>query len=283
MHRLMLVSAGNMFFALCAFTAVISPVPRTRDATADQTAVAPQETRVEDFPGIAVQRAAGGVTGGPHDLSKLTGRFRDTCSACHVPHVLGVRAESEPGAAANPNVQSGHALQEDAQSGAPKTGGAEGQKLGVHPVEAGEAKHPSVESAGAGASLQMYRIEGQRSALTPGRFTPGPTSLICLSCHDGTVASSAIGGAHALLSGVRDGFDIPDGFVWRDHPIGVEYPAHQKGYVPLSKIVAQARIRLPAQRVECISCHDPHNAAGEPYLLSVSNRRSALCLSCHVK
>ncbi len=283
MQRLMLVSAGNMVFALCAFAAVMSPALQTPDATSGKSAATRQTTGVEDPPGIAVQRAAGGVTGGPHDLSKLTGRFRDTCSACHVPHVLGVRAESEPGAATNPNAPSGRASQEDAERGVPKTGGTEGQKPGAQPVEADAAEHPSVENAGAGASLQMYRIEGQRSALTPGRFTPGPTSLICLSCHDGTVASSAIGGAHALLSGVRDGFDVPDGFVWRDHPIGVEYPAQKKGYVPLSKIEAQGHIRLPAQRVECVSCHDPHNAAGEPYLLSVSNRRSALCLSCHVK
>lgn len=283
MHRLMLVSAGNLACALCAFGAVMIPAWRIPDAAADESVATRQASRVEDPPNIAVQRAAGGVTGGPHDLSKLTGRFRDTCSACHVPHVLGVRVESEPGDAANPNMQSGRASQEDAESGAPKDGGAEGQKHGAQPGEPDDAENPSVESAGAGASLQMYRIEGQRSALSPGRFTPGPTSLICLSCHDGTVATSAIGGAHALLSGVRDGFDVPDGFVWRDHPIGIEYPLQKKGYEPLSKIEAQGHIRLPGQRVECVSCHDPHNAAGEPYLLSVSNRRSALCLSCHVK
>jgi len=35
--------------------------------------------------------------------------------------------------------------------------------------------------------------------------------------------------------------------------------------------------------VECVSCHDPHNAAGFEKMLVMSNRRSALCLACHEK
>ncbi|GIK17578.1 MAG: hypothetical protein BroJett003_25420 [Planctomycetota bacterium] len=131
--------------------------------------------------------------------------------------------------------------------------------------------------------LEMYRIEGQTAVYEPSRFTPGATSLICLGCHDGTVASSTIGTAHAMLAGVREGFEVPDGFVWRDHPIGVPYPQRERGYAPRSRVESDGRIRLPEGRVECVSCHDPHHAAGEPYLLAMSNRRSALCLACHEK
>jgi predicted CXXCH cytochrome family protein len=42
-------------------------------------------------------------------------------------------------------------------------------------------------------------------------------------------------------------------------------------------------VRLPDGRVECVSCHDPHNQSGTQAMLAVSNRRSALCLTCHVK
>ncbi|MCC7291420.1 MAG: hypothetical protein IT449_05075 [Phycisphaerales bacterium] len=305
MHGLMPALTGKIGAAMGAVAAIMSLASSIPDAAAIGSAAAPQSTAVENRGGNAVQRATGGVTGGAHDLSKLTGRLRDTCSACHVPHVLGIRADSSSrrGDPISPSGATSHreatgsahplgearasdadALRDDpARSGQVGPATHEAELQPPRPEDEGGEVHSAPESAGAGASLQMYRIEGQRSALSPGRFAPGPTSLVCLSCHDGTVASSAIGGAHALLSGVRDGFDVPDGFVWRDHPIGVEYPAQKKGYVPLSKLEAQGHIRLPGQRVECVSCHDPHNAAGEPYLLSVSNRRSALCLSCHVK
>lgn len=137
--------------------------------------------------------------------------------------------------------------------------------------------------AGETPALEFYRIGGQREVLVPDRYTPGPSSLICLSCHNGTVATSAVGSSHAMLGGVREGFDMPEGFALRDHPIGVEYPASGRGYRPLTIVLAEGVVRLPEGRLECVSCHDPHNAAGVEKMLVKSNRRSALCLSCHVK
>lgn len=133
------------------------------------------------------------------------------------------------------------------------------------------------------ATVELFRIQGQRQTFEPGRYTPGPTSLVCLGCHDGTVATSTIGSAHAMLAGVREGFSVPDGFVWRDHPIGVPYPTGNREYRPLSFVTSEGKVRLPEGRIECISCHDPHDSAGVPKMLVMSNRRSALCLACHVK
>lgn len=132
-------------------------------------------------------------------------------------------------------------------------------------------------------AVEMYHIRGQRRVFVPGRYMPGPTSLICLGCHDGTVATSTISSSHALLAGIRQGFQVPDGFVWRDHPIGVPYPKKPKEYRPESFVLAKGKVRLPQGRIECVSCHDPHNASGFPKMLVTSNRRSALCLNCHVK
>lgn len=131
-------------------------------------------------------------------------------------------------------------------------------------------------------AVELYRMGGQRKVFVPGRYTPGPTSLVCLGCHDGTVATSTIGSAHAMLAGVREGFKVPDGFVWRDHPIGVPYPSGRRDYHPEGFVLAK-KIRLPQGRIECISCHDPHNGAGQESMLVSSNRRSALCLTCHIK
>jgi len=131
-------------------------------------------------------------------------------------------------------------------------------------------------------AVELFRIGGQRRVFQPNRYMPGPTSLLCLGCHDGTIATSTMGTSHALLAGMREGFAVPDGFVWRDHPIGIPYPAGRRDYRPKS-FVEKAGIRLPEGRIECISCHDPHNTRGIEHLLATSNRRSALCLTCHVK
>ncbi|MFQ5490578.1 MAG: cytochrome c3 family protein [Phycisphaerae bacterium] len=133
------------------------------------------------------------------------------------------------------------------------------------------------------AAVERYRIQGQRRVFVPGRYTPGPTSLICLGCHDGTVATSTIGSTHALLAGAREGFPMPQGFVWRDHPIGIVYPSGDRGFRPASVVTGKGKVHLPEGRVECVSCHDPHNLSGVPKLLVMSNRRSQLCLSCHIK
>jgi hypothetical protein len=48
-------------------------------------------------------------------------------------------------------------------------------------------------------ALEMYRIPGQRRVFQPDRYTPGPSSLMCLSCHDGTVATSTIASSGGII------------------------------------------------------------------------------------
>ena len=68
-----------------------------------------------------------------------------------------------------------------------------------------------------------------------------------------------------------------------EHPVGVEYPQFDKGYRPLIAVVASGTVTLPDGKVECTSCHDPHDMSDEDYMLVTSNARSALCLICHRK
>jgi predicted CXXCH cytochrome family protein len=147
----------------------------------------------------------------------------------------------------------------------------------IRPTTQPAATQPATQPA-----FEMYRISGQRRVFIPNRYTPGPTSLICFGCHDGTIATSTIGSSHAMLAGVREGFHMPDGFAWRDHPIGVLYPSNPQEYHPQSFVQARG-IRLPDGRIECISCHDPHNEMQRAGMLVMSNRRSNLCLTCHIK
>ena len=118
-----------------------------------------------------------------------------------------------------------------------------------------------------------------------GRVVPGPGTLICIRCHDGTIAKDAVAGAvprkrfanrqHEGLFGVGHGAS--------DHPVGVDYPQFDKAFHPITTVIARGIVFLPNGKVECSSCHDPHNESGVEHMLVASNDRSRLCLACHKK
>jgi len=113
------------------------------------------------------------------------------------------------------------------------------------------------------------------------RSGPGSASLVCLSCHDGTVSGSV----HAQRRSL--GNDLSD-----DHPIGFVYDAalaaedgglHDPGITPSGLGGSIAQDLLVNGRLECTSCHDPHQSTGERPYLRLSNLGSRLCLTCHDK
>lgn len=207
------------------------------------------------------------LVGSPHDFSDRLGGPADVCKACHVPHVQALRplATRAGGTEENPAEEAAAAGSEDAANPSVADG------------VAGDGSDESLQP-----SFESYRIPGQRKVFQTSSYSPGPSSLVCLGCHDGTVATSTIGSSHAMLAGVRAGFEVPDDFVWRDHPIGIEYPRGDPDYRPRSHVLGES-VPLPDGHVECVSCHEPHNRTQLPKMLTKSNSRSALCLTCHVK
>lgn len=134
---------------------------------------------------------------------------------------------------------------------------------------------------------------------TPGQ--PNGVSKLCLSCHDNTVAIDAFGGATGTptdlvatynLGGAKTagyaniGTDLSD-----DHPIGILYDSAlvllDGGLNPLATATTVGSDTIAdmlfSSNVECSSCHDVHNAFGNPNLLYRSNANSELCLTCHAK
>lgn len=118
-----------------------------------------------------------------------------------------------------------------------------------------------------------YAHEPDRYEETSGGSPVDRYSVECLSCHDGVI--SKLNTAVVLKSGsFQHGIGLT-------HPVGVEYPrfGREDEFKPVDAL--PQGIRLFGGKVGCLSCHDPYT--GRKGLLSMDNRRSALCLACHNK
>jgi predicted CXXCH cytochrome family protein len=120
---------------------------------------------------------------------------------------------------------------------------------------------------------------------------PGGASMLCLSCHDGTVALDAFGGGAGTPGNVISGGALIGTDLSNDHPISFTYdsalatadggladPASASS--GLGGTIDQDM--LFAGNMECASCHDVHDNSISPFL-RVSNDASGMCLTCHNK
>ena len=113
---------------------------------------------------------------------------------------------------------------------------------------------------------------------------PGIGTLLCMRCHDGTIARDTFsGGGGRRWANVNNPAFFRTGHGGTDHPVGVDYPSIDRGYRPQAAVLAKRTVQLPDGKVECVSCHDPHNSSGQKYMLVADNARSRLCLTCHRK
>ena len=140
--------------------------------------------------------------------------------------------------------------------------------------------------------------------------TPSPLSLTCLSCHDTAIGEDAgelgygsgavsVDDQHNLFnepySGVSDPNCYachPEGGFWPatewqigpdlsdDHPISMTYPTVAQD--PDFNSPPTGGVKLYNGRVECPSCHNPHDPDNFPFLRE-SVDGSTICLACHKK
>ncbi|MFC2116807.1 cytochrome c3 family protein [Bacteroidota bacterium] len=155
---------------------------------------------------------------------------------------------------------------------------------------------PHNAAAVTGAVLWNHGVSGATfTTYTSGTLqgaigAPDGTSLLCLSCHDGTVGLEDFGGAGGttnLIAGAAlVGTDLSN-----DHPISITYNTTTAGndgglYDPSTANSGLGGTidadLLFSGNVECASCHDVHDNTNGNFL-RISNAASALCLTCHNK
>lgn len=107
-------------------------------------------------------------------------------------------------------------------------------------------------------------------------------SLVCLSCHDGVVAPDVYAGSHAITWYELSTGGVPVGKSrLTSHPIGILYPVGDPKYNSPPALQQSGRLKLVDGRLQCTTCHDPHNTGRHKGMLVMSNERSRMCLSCH--
>lgn len=138
-------------------------------------------------------------------------------------------------------------------------------------------------------NFTMY-TSGTFNATAPAQ--PAGLSRACLSCHDGTVAVDAYGGAAGnpatkIAAGNKANFGTD---LSNDHPISFDYQSSiTNGDLELHPTTDPgiggtiAATLLFTGKMECASCHDVHGTPGIAALLRMDNAGSALCLKCHNK
>lgn len=92
----------------------------------------------------------------------------------------------------------------------------------------------------------------------------------CLTCHDDVVAT----GISPCLAQIC--------MLKSDHSVDKPYPPHDRvGEFATTPRAEAAGVRFLNGRIDCISCHDLRNR--DQYHLRVEDRKSRLCLACHLK
>lgn len=144
------------------------------------------------------------------------------------------------------------------------------------------------------ATFNVYSSVTMNSSATEIAGTTSQ-SLLCLSCHDGTVAVNTLwktptdGTAPGTGTGVLNaagnitGSALIGTDLANDHPINFNYDTSQAGDADIRvRTSVSGSILFFGSTMQCGSCHNVHNPQYTPFL-RLNNAGSALCLACHIK
>jgi predicted CXXCH cytochrome family protein len=135
-----------------------------------------------------------------------------------------------------------------------------------------------------GSTYILYNSSTTQAA--PGQ--PDGSSILCLSCHDGTIAlgnvisrTTPIGFAGGITT-MPPGTSNLSTDLSNDHPVSFVYNAAlaaADGEL-FDPAVLTGPVKLENSKLQCTSCHDPHKNTYTDFLVA-TNQSSALCNYCH--
>lgn len=133
-------------------------------------------------------------------------------------------------------------------------------------------------------SYTLYYSSTQQST----SLSPDGGSLLCLSCHDGTIALGEVLSRTEVISFERGITVLPPGgtnlteFLADDHPISIVYDAALAAadVELVDPSLLTGLVQLREGKVQCTSCHNPHDNILGNFLVE-SNQNSQLCDYCH--
>ncbi len=274
------------------------PVPRTHAGKARRS-LAAVFVCIGILTVIAVSAMGNSIRGSRHDLSWLNQRgygtetgpmtgatfnnYQETCVYCHTPHSSNSTAPMWNRQLPDP---SGYKMYSSPNFDSKVPDAPDGISLaclschdGTVAVDAviNKPRYHDISDAGTHYKMSLEGTAGSES---------------CGKCHNRQEGVyGGIGGAHDasiryLTKDLRD-----------DHPISMSYPTFEldPGFNQPSIMKEDGGRSFPngiqtfeGDKVQCASCHDPHNPdekniEGRDPFLRTSNRNSALCLTCHQK
>ncbi|MCX6154511.1 MAG: multiheme c-type cytochrome [Candidatus Kapabacteria bacterium] len=155
-----------------------------------------------------------------------------------------------------------------------------------HTPHAAKPRNPLWNRDDPGITYSLY----QSTTLHASLGQPDGSSVLCLSCHDGTIALGKVASRSTNITFNSGITTLPSGRsnlgtdLRNDHPISFLYNA--------ALAAANGELRDPSQlsggvtlsnsKVQCTSCHDSHYSI-YPSFLVASTQRSGLCTNCHIR
>jgi len=142
-------------------------------------------------------------------------------------------------------------------------------------------------------SNQNYTAYSSTTSPETGQAQPsaGSPSLLCLSCHDGSVAPGQTQAYGSIaMSGSMKSSDILGANLQGSHPTSMVMPLKDSPDLATSITTAHQTmdqshaIKLVNGNVECTTCHDPHQQSidtASPNFLVRDSSNGQMCLACH--
>jgi predicted CXXCH cytochrome family protein len=147
-----------------------------------------------------------------------------------------------------------------------------------------------------------YDMNDGGGTITERTLTAGfdDKTILCLSCHDGTVAVDSFGGAAGSTymstigtapnspgyaniaegtSGSVAGTDVLD--MSNDHPVGIGAVYPGTSPYPAISPYPLFTVGVTTDTLGCVTCHEVHNDSGNLSLLRDTIDSSTLCQNCH--